>query len=106
MNIFKTFALTATLLAGGATATLAASPYDVMDGVSSLDSIQEARGATVLQVNTNEAFTLKFDNDVTSVQAGVKNNASLVETIERQGYTVEQIVGVSGGQNSLTLYAL
>ncbi|WP_193337496.1 hypothetical protein [Devosia beringensis] len=106
MNIFKTFALTATLLAGGATATLAASPYDVMDGVSSLGSIQEARGATVLQVNANEAFTLKFDNDVSSVQARVKNNPSLIETIERQGYTIEQIVGVAGDLNSLTLYAL
>jgi hypothetical protein len=106
MNIFKTFAMTATLLTGGATATLAASPYDVMDGVSSLGSIQEAGGATVLQVNANEAFTLKFDNDVSSVQARVKNNPRLIETIERQGYTLEQIVGVSGDLNSLTLYAL
>ena len=106
MNIFKTLALTATLLAGGATATLAASPYDVMDGVSSLGSIQEAGSATVLQVNANEAFTLKFDNDVSSVQARVKNNARLLDAVERQGYTLEQIVGVAGDQNSLTLYAL
>jgi len=60
----------------------------------------------VLQVNANEAFSLKFDNDVASVQARVKNNPSLIETIERQGYTIEQIVGVAGDLNSLTLYAL
>lgn len=105
MNMIKIAALTATLLAGASSATLAANPYDVMSS-SSLGAIQEAFGATVLQVNQNEAYTLKFGNDVASVQARVKNNPRLVETIERQGYTLEQIVGVSGDQNSLTLFAL
>ena len=106
MNIVKITALTATLLAGASTAALAVSPYDVMDSVNSLSSIQEASTATVLKVSQNEAYSLSFDNDPTSVQARVKSNARLLETIERQGYSVEQIVGVSGLQNSLTLYAL
>ena len=106
MNMFKIAALTATLLAGASTATLAANPYDVMGSVDSLGSIQEAFGATVLKVNQNEAETLRFDNDVASVQARVKNNPRLLDTIARQGYTLDQIVGVSGTENSLTLYAL
>ena len=106
MNMIKIAALTATLLAGASTATLASNPYDVMGGLSSLSAIQEAFGATVQQVNENEARSLAFDNDPASVQARVQNNSRLLETIERQGYTLEQIVGVSGDQNSLTLYAL
>ena len=106
MKMFQIIALSATLLAGASTATLAASPYDVMGGTDSLGAIQEAFGATVLQVNMGEAHSLAFDNDVASVQARVKNNARLLETVERQGYTLDQIVGVSGEQNSLTLYAL
>lgn len=106
MKLLKIVALSATLLAGASSASLAANPYDVMDGVSSLSAIQEAFGATVLQVNQNEAAVLAFDNDLNSVQARVGNNHRLLETIERQGYTLEQIVGVSGEQNSLTLYAL
>ena len=106
MNILKIAALTATLLAGASSATLAANPYDVMDGVRALSAIEEAVGATVLSVNAGEARTLSFDNDVSSVQASIRNNPRLVQTIERQGYTLEQIVGVSGEQNSLTLYAL
>lgn len=105
MKLLKIVALSATLLAGASSASLAANPYDVMDGVSSLSAIQEAFGATVLQVNQNEAAVLSFDNDLNSVQARVGNNHRLLETI-RQGYTLEQIVGVSGEQNSLTLYAL
>ena len=106
MNMIKTIALTATLLAGASTAALAANPYDVMDGVRSLSSIQEATNATVLKVSQNEAYSLSFDNDPTSVQTRVKNNARLLATVERQGFTADQIVGVSGDQNSLTLYAL
>ena len=106
MKIVHIIALSATLIAGASTAALAASPYDVMSGVSSLGSIQEASNATVLKVNANEAKTLSFDNDVASVQARVKGNPQLLNTIERQGYSLEQIVGVSGKQNSLTLYAL
>lgn len=106
MNMIKIIALSATLLTGASTAALAANPYDVMSGVSSLGAIQEAFGATVQKVNMNEAHTLSFDNDLASVQARVQGNPRLVETIERQGYTVDQIVGVSGKETGLTLYAL
>ncbi|MBU1304328.1 MAG: hypothetical protein KKF33_02260 [Alphaproteobacteria bacterium] len=104
MNMIKIIALTATLVAGVSAAS--ANPYNTMGGVNSLQAIQEASGATVLSINSNEAISLARDTDVASVQALVKNNKWLVETIERQGYTVDQIVGVSGEQNSLTLYAL
>ncbi|MGV8856070.1 MAG: hypothetical protein ACOH2L_15655 [Devosia sp.] len=106
MKILTIIALSATLIAGASTAAMAASPYDVMSGVSSLGAIQEASTATVLKVNPNEAKTLSFDNDVASVQARVKGNPQLLATIERQGFSVEQIVGVSGKQSGLTLYAL
>ena len=106
MNMIKIIALSATLIAGASTAALAANPYDVMGSVSSLGSIQEAFSATVQKVNMSEANTLAFDNDVASVQARVKANPRLVETIERQGFTVDQIIGVSGKQTGLTLYAL
>jgi len=106
MNMIKIAALTATLLAGASTATLASNPYDVMSGISSLSAIQEASSATVLKVNENEAHSLAFNNDPAAVKARVQNNKWLMETIERQGYTLEQIVGVSGEENSLTLYAL
>ncbi|MGV8855596.1 MAG: hypothetical protein ACOH2L_13215 [Devosia sp.] len=97
---------TITLLASASTASFAVSPYDVTDSVNSLDAIQEAYSATVQTVNVNEANTLSFANDVASVQALVKANPKLVNTIERQGFTVDQIVGVSGKQTGLTLYAL
>ena len=97
---------TVTLLAGASTASFAASPYDVTDGVNSLNAIQEAFSATVQTVNANEANTLSFDNDVAAVQALVKANPKLLDTIQRQGFTVDQIVGVSGKQTGLTLYAL
>jgi len=106
MNMIKIAALTATLLAGASTATMAATPYEVSGGVESLSAIQEAFGATVLQVNENEASALSFDNDPAAVKSLVQNNKRLLDTIERQGYTLDQIVGVSGEQNSLTLYAL
>ncbi|MGV8831490.1 MAG: hypothetical protein ACOH2N_05895 [Devosia sp.] len=106
MKILTIIALSASLLAGASTASMAATPYDVMSGVSSLGAIQEASIATVLKVNHNEAQTLAFDNDVASVRARVENNPRLLQAVERQGYTIDQIVGVSGNENGLTLYAL
>ena len=104
MNIIKIAALTATLLAGASTAALAI-PYNVMGSTTSLASIQEASNATVLKVTENEALSLSFDNNATYVQDSLKNNPRLLAVVESQGYSADQIVGVSGGQNSLTFYA-
>ncbi|WP_137150256.1 hypothetical protein [Devosia sp. FKR38] len=104
MKLFKIIALTATLFAG--VSAVSASPYNVMGGVESLGAIQEATTATVQKLNGGQELSLRGDNDIASVQANIKNNKWLVESIERQGFTVDQIVGVSGEQNSLTLYAL
>lgn len=104
MKLFKIIALTATLFAGASAAY--ASPYNVMGGVESLSAIQEATTANVQKLGGGQELSLRGDNDIASVQANIKNNKWLVEAIERQGFSVDQIVGVSGEQNSLTLYAL
>ena len=104
MKMFKIIAITATLIAGASAAS--ASPYNVMGGVEALGAIQEATTATVLKLNGGQDLSLRGDNDVASVQANIKNNKWLVDSIERQGFSIDQIVGVSGDQNSLTLYAL
>lgn len=104
MKLFKIIALTPTLFAG--VSAVSASPYYVMGGVESLSAIQEATTATVQKLNGGQELSLRGDNDIASVQANIKNNKWLVESIERQGFSVDQIVGVSGEQNSLTLYAL
>ncbi|MBU1304327.1 MAG: hypothetical protein KKF33_02255 [Alphaproteobacteria bacterium] len=104
MKMLKIVALTATLIAGVSAAS--ASPYSNMGSIEALNAIQDATGATVLSLNSNEAISLMADNDAATVQARIQNNKWLVDTIERQGYTVDQIIGATGDRNSLTLYAL
>jgi acyl-CoA synthetase (AMP-forming)/AMP-acid ligase II len=104
MKMFKIIALTATLLAGASVAN--ASPFDSNGGFESMLAIDSADSAVVLTVNDAEARSLSFDNDVKSVQQRIKNNRALLSAITSQGYTLEQIVGVDGGENDLTLYAL
>lgn len=103
MKMLKIIAVAATLVAGVSASY--ASPYNAMGGLMSLNSIDDARYATVLQVNAGEASFLAFDNDVASVQARVGNNPFLARTIAEQGYTINQIVGITGSGADLTLYA-
>lgn len=107
MNMLKTFAVSAVLLASVST-TFAASPFDVMGGLGSLQSISDAQYATVLKVNDAEANSLRFDNDIASIQQRIKNNRFLVNTIAAQGYTVDQIVGIDASDDgaSITLFAI
>jgi len=102
MKFVKTIAITAALLAG----VSAASASTLNSELKSFGDITSAQSATVLTVNDTEARLLRYDNDVTAIQARVQNNPALLETIERQGFSVEHIVGASGDQNSLTLFAI
>lgn len=102
MKFFKTAAIAATLLAG----VSAANATVLNNDLASFGDISSARNASVLTVTSSEAKLLGYDNEVTAVQARVKLNPVLVQTIERQGYTIDQVVGASGDQNDLTLYVL
>lgn len=102
MKIVKIIALAATLVAGVSAAN--ASPFNGM--LDSFGALQSAYGATVLTVNDSEAKLIGYDNDIASVRARIESNRPLLQSIQNQGFTVDQIVGVSGGQNDLTLYAL
>jgi len=104
MKMFKIIAVSATLLAGASAAY--ASPFNVMGGLNSLTSVDQAYSASVLTVNGGEADFLRFDNDVASLQARIKSNSILARNIEAQGYSIDQIVGVDGNETGLTLYAL
>ena len=105
MKMFKIAAVTVALLAGSS-AAFAANPYDVTSGVGSLSAIQEASNANVEMIGENAANTLASSNDPAAVRSLLQNNRQLLRNIENQGFTVDQIVGVSGDQNGLTLYAL
>ncbi|MDB5614417.1 MAG: hypothetical protein JWQ22_2070 [Devosia sp.] len=94
---------TAAILVAGATAANA-SVFNMQTGAFS--DISLATNATVQTVTNNEAKLLSYDNDVQSVRARVQGNQWLVQNIERQGFSVDQIVGFTGGANDLTLYAL
>lgn len=102
MKFIKIIALSAALVAGASAAN--ASPFNSM--IDSLGSLQSAYTATVLKVNETEARLVGLDNDIASVRARIENNRPLLQSIQDQGFTVDQIVGVSGDQNGLTLYAL
>ncbi|MHA6299640.1 hypothetical protein [Devosia sp. CAU 1758] len=103
MNIIKTIALSAVLLGGVSAAN--ASPFDNMNAFDSLLAIDSASSATVLSVSGGAASSLKYDNDVSSVQQRIMNNKRLLATVANQGFDIDQIVGVSGTENDLTLYA-
>lgn len=102
MKFIKTIAITATLLAG----VSAASASTLNSELNSFGDITSAQAATVLTVNDTEARLLRYDNDVAAIQARVQANPALLDTIQRQGFSVENIVGASGDQNSLTLFAI
>jgi hypothetical protein len=104
MKMLKIIAVSATLLAGVSAAY--ANPFDVMSGQFSLNSIDEARYATVIKVSDGAASYLAFDNDVASVQARIKNNPFLARTLADQGFSIDQVVGIEGSQTDLTIYAL
>ncbi|WEK03919.1 MAG: hypothetical protein P0Y65_17260 [Candidatus Devosia phytovorans] len=102
MKFVKTFAIAATLVAG----VSAANASTLNTTLNSYGDISSARSASVLTVNETEAKLLGYDTDVHSIRARVENNQALVQTLERQGFTVDQIVGATGGENDLTLFAL
>lgn len=102
MNIVKSIAIVATLLAG----VSAASAATLNGELSSYGALENATTASVLTVNDTEARLLRHDNDVKSIQARIANNKWLAQSIERQGFAVENIVGASGDENSLTLFAI
>ena len=104
MKIFTILATVATL-ALGATA-VSAGPFDAKDNPAAFNALDTATFATVLAVNSSEAFALRFDNDVASVQARIKNNPYLARTVMNQGYTIDQVVGIDGSTSNLTIYAL
>lgn len=104
MKMFKIIAVAATLVVGAS--AVYASPFDVMGGLDSLTSVDQAYSASVLKVNPGEADFLRFDNDVASLHARLKSNTILARNIEAQGYSINQIVGVDGNETGLTLYAL
>lgn len=102
MKFVKIIAIAATLVAG-----VSAANASTLDGMlTSFGDISSAKTASVLTVNATEAKLLGYDNDVTAIRARIQGNQSLVQTIERQGFTVDQIVGAAGGENDLTFYAL
>ena len=103
MKMFKIIAVTATLLAGASAAY--ANPFNAMGGLDSLNAIDNASYATVLKVDDGAASYLAFDNDVASVQQRLKNNPYLARSIAEQGYSIEDVVGVTGTENDLTVYA-
>ena len=104
MKMLQIIAVAATLVAGVSAAS--ASPFNAMGGLSTLDAIGSATHATVLSVDDGEARFLAFDNDVAAVQARIRNNPYLARTVVEQGYSIDQIVGVQGGETDLTIYAL
>ena len=104
MKMLKIIAVTATLVAGVSASY--ASPYNAMGGIETLDAIGSATHAVVLQADAGEASFLRFDNDVDSVQARIRNNPYLARTVVEQGFSIEQIVGVTGNETDLTIYAL
>ena len=104
MKMFKIIAVAATLAVGAS--AVSASPFNAMGGLDTLDAIGSATYARVLQADAGEANFLRFDNDVAAVQARIRNNPYLARTVTDQGYSIEQIVGVTGGETDLTIYAL
>ncbi|MBE0578027.1 hypothetical protein [Devosia sp.] len=102
MKFVKIIAVAATLVAG----VSAANASTLNGNLTSFGDISSAQGASVLTVNETEAQLLAYDNDVNSIRARIQGNRWLVEAIQRQGFSVDQIVGASGGENDLTLFAL
>ena len=102
MKFVQIIATAAVLVAG----VTAANASTLNTQLGSFSDISTARSASVLSVNATEAKLLGYDNDVASIRARVQGNPTLLQTLERQGYSVEQIVGAAGGENDLTLYAL
>ncbi|WEK03920.1 MAG: hypothetical protein P0Y65_17265 [Candidatus Devosia phytovorans] len=102
MNIVKTFAVAAVLFTGVSAANAATLNSEPSSG----SAIGSALSASVLTVNDTEARLLKYDNDVASIQALINGNRFLVQSIEAQGFSVENIVGASGDENGLTLFAI
>lgn len=102
MRIAKVVALAA-LISTGAVAAYA-SPFDA---TPSLNSLSDAYSATVLPVTPGAAKSLKIDVDTASLQALIKQNPYLARTVEQQGYTIDQIVGLDApNSDNVTLYAL
>lgn len=104
MKMFKIIAVTATLLAGASSAY--ANPFSAMGGFESLNAIDNASYATVLKVEQGAADYLSFENDVGSVQQRLKNNPYLARAIAQQGFSIDDVVGVTGTDTDLTIYAL
>ena len=102
MKFVKIIATAAILVAGASAANASA----LTSMLTNSDAIQQATSASVLTVNASEAKLLAYDNSLETVRARIQGNTYLLNTIERQGFTLDQIVGVSGGENDLTLYAL
>ena len=102
MKFTRIIATAAIVVAGAA----AANASTLNSPLASFSDISSARSASVLTINANEAKLLGYSNDVDSIRARVQGNKTLLQTIERQGFSLDQIVGASGTENDLTLYAL
>lgn len=104
MRFTKTIAVAALLATAAGTAAYA-SPFNT--NTTSLEGLSDARYATVLTVNPAEARSLAIDVDTTALQQRIQNNAALTRTIQDQGFSVDQIVGLDNVDGAgVTLYAL
>lgn len=103
MRFVKTLALAAVVATGASAAYANPLNPDV-----SFEALTKATSATVLTVSPMEAKSLAIDVDTASLQQLIKNNRAIQRTIEQQGFSVENIVGIDAqldGSN-VTLYAL
>ena len=103
-TMIKTVVVAATLFAAASGAYAAS--IDGLRNPGAIEAVGEAYSATVLKVNAGEASQLKFSNDVAALQSRIKSNSFLARNVEAQGYTIDQIVGATGFDTGLTLYAL
>jgi hypothetical protein len=103
MRFTKTIAVAA-LLATAAAGSAFATPYTAN---TSLEGLGNARYATVLTVNPTEAKALEISVDTASLQQRIQNNPALTRSVQDQGFSVDQIIGLDNTDGAaITLYAL
>lgn len=104
MKMLKIIAVTAALVVGVSSSY--AGSFNVVSGADALHAIDNASYATVLKANGSDSSFLLADNDVASVQQRIRNNPLLARTVVQQGFSIDQIIGVTGTDTDLTIYAL
>ena len=115
MKTVSTIAL-ALVLAAGSTGAFAQSAYDSISGSTSsaapmqlqpLEAIDQASSFNIVQVSPTDANSLRFDNDVGSLQSRISQNNKALEAVSQAGYSIDQVVGVQNSDvNSVTLFVV